>query len=164
MLADAEGNLAVVEHCDGQMRFEVRRGGGYLARGNNSRLLIQEKQAQTYPDRYEDAYKRSQAMEAAVARWYDELGAGLSQEDFLAHARAVLGSHDSPAGDGVGRLCRHGLVCRYTGLAVWTLSGMVFDVVHRRLFYTVGSACQNEWQRLDFAGSPLRLASLPAVI
>jgi hypothetical protein len=151
LLADREGTLAIVEHCEGQAAVAYYTDTGYAARGNNSALLIREKQAGISV--IHDCLERHRQMEEFLAGQLSTVRAG-EDRAFIEASRGLLSSHRG-APDEMGAICVHELKARGTRAPAVgpfmdgprrTVTGMIFDLQARRMLYTAGNPCASEWQ------------------
>jgi len=154
LLADATGNVAIVEQCEGKTAVADYSQVGYAGRGNNSSLLIRDKQASI--SIIHDCLKRQEQMEAFLKSQVGVLENGDGPR-FIESAKALLGSHaGSP--DQTGSICVHGLQVRGTrapaigrfGTApFWTATALVLDLRRREMLFSVKNPCQGEWRSLN---------------
>ena len=154
LLADINGNLAIVEQCEGKTSVADYSRVGYAGRGNNSSLLILDKQASISV--IHDCLERQEQMEEFLKGQVAVLEDG-DEFRFTQSAKAVLSSHANGP-DQMGSICVHGLQARGTrspavgpfrAEPLWTVTAMILDLRRRRMLYTVGNPCQAEWRSLN---------------
>ena len=154
LLADATGNLAIVEQCEGTTAVVDYSQVGYTGRGNNSCLLIRDKQASI--SIIHDCLSRQQQMEGFLKSQMAVLEDG-DESRFVSSAKVLLGSH-AGGPDQTGSICVHGLQVRGTRAPAigpfgtkpfWTATALVLDLQRRQMLFSVNNPCQGEWQSLD---------------
>lgn len=154
MLADASGQIAVFEHCNGQMQHQFYTEAGFTARGNNGLLVRYEEQAKLPAEVREDRETRYSAMLACMRETHAALCEGAVGAVAERNFKDMLSSHGHRGADGLGSICVHGLALpggrASSPLPNWTISGIIIDVTGRKMSYTVGNPCQSEWRVLQF--------------
>jgi hypothetical protein len=158
LLADADGHIAIVEHCEGNLNVAHQSRPGYVARGNNSELLAAE---QARIPVVQDSLARQRQMARFLETQISVLESG-DDDAFVRSGKALLGSHGGTE-EQFGSICVHGLRLRgarapAVGPAMdqpgWTCTGLIFDLDARRMDYTVGNPCTAEWRTLSLAYRP----------
>lgn len=150
MLADANGNIAVFEHCAGQMKHKYYTEQQFASRGNNGFLVIQDEQNKLSGDVQRDRNLRSENMADTLKKLITN---NTSYDEALDNLKKVLGSHSQDA-DQIGSICIHNHVLpgarASTHVAMSTVTAVILDVVRKKMLYTIEAPCKNKWYELDF--------------
>ena len=156
LLADATGNLVLIEQCEGKTAVADYSHIGYVGRGNNSMSLIRDKQAGISV--IHDCLARQQQMEAFLSTQVAVLESG-DESQFVESAKKLLGSHGGNS-DQLGSICVHGLKVRGTRAPAvgpfgtrpfWTSTALILDVRRGEMLFSVGNPCEGQWHKLDLA-------------
>lgn len=154
MFADANGEIAVFEHCDGQMNYQIYTAQGYTARGNNA-LIIQQGRQRELPELVQkDRNDRCSTMEKCVAEIYRQASQGLAKDQAIEMMKQAFSTHGPDGADKPGAICAHGMALAggrsSLPLPNWTLTAVVFDVIDRKMVYSIGNPCLGNWRELSF--------------
>lgn len=155
MLADANGTIAVFEHCNGQMHHKNYTMEKFTSRGNNGFLVIKDEQKNLPEAVQRDRNRRSEKMAETLKKIIDN---NLSQGEALDNLKGVLGSHNQSS-DQLGSICIHDYTLpgarASANAAMSTVTAVILDIVKKRMLYTRTFPCKNEWFEMDFFTSHL---------
>lgn len=158
LVADAAGELAVFEHCDGRAGHEWRSEAGYAARGNNGLCIyVAEQDRLPGPVRF-DRTERHRHMEETMAALSAQAGR-LTRAEMIAVLRETLAAHGPDGPERGGTICSHGVdggVRSNLPGPHYTLSAMIWDVGNRDMFYTDGYPCARPWHTLRLEPETVR--------
>jgi len=154
LMADAEGTVVVVEHCENQISHHFYQEG-YTARGNNGLLILKEEQAALPSYVQKDRETRRQKMEGVVADIRNDLPKGMRKEESLKRLKEVL-SWRGPQGDGgLGSICCINLQApgarTNSSASCTTNTAVIFDLIEKVMHYTRGNPSEMEWQTMKFS-------------
>jgi len=148
-LMDAAGGVAVVEHAEGQIGWEIAVASGSgplraIVRANDAELIDS-----ALPDGMKiDAYD---AEDRAVRR--ERMLGGLRSlplEDGLGRLKRWLGSHANPEGGQHGQICIHDYgndgQRSISHAAHHTETALIFDIPSRTMLYSEGAPCRQVWK------------------
>lgn len=154
ILADAGGRIGIFEHCCGEMSHQILSDGGFIARGNNGELVKVEEQCAIPELARADREQRALAMANCLQKLDIVARRASNEEPCLILMKEHLASHADGDGTQIGAVCAHGVVApggrSSSGWPYWTLTGVIFDSKNRRMIYSVGNPCHNEWKASSF--------------
>lgn len=146
MLADQRGNLAVFEHCAGEMNHRYYSEEGFVARGNNG-FLVKKGEQDQLPDRVkQDRERRYFKMESVLKAIIKD---SLKQAEILEALKQALASHDYHYDGQVGSICIHDQTLpgarASTHVPMTTITAIIFNVLEKKMYYTTAPPCQGDW-------------------
>lgn len=149
LLIDANGDIALLEQCEGNYKYRKFTDRGYCGRGNNSHWLIKDKQS--YLVIPLDSLPREKAMENFLKNVYENIPKGMNSEEIVRKAKSLLSQH-SESNDQIGGICIHGLKepgARLFGDASCnTLCAVILDIKELIMHYSLGFPCSENWKAL----------------
>lgn len=159
MLADADGNVAVFEHCGGQMNHHFYEG--IAARGNNGLLTVLEHQQKLPEEIKTDREKRCAQMHGCVSKLCEGINAGsLHKEEAIQRLKNILSDH-TDGGKAAGSVCIHGLELpgarANTSKPLSTVTALIFDITAKRMHFTTSPPCESNWYKMELLPSNLKV-------
>lgn len=160
LVADVSGAMAMFEHCNGRMAHRLYSEGGILSRGNDG-LLIWPEEQETLPDAVRDDRRlRRETMERSLTDVRAAIAAGEFDEAHLdGKLKSALSSHAQEGSVNLGSICAHGIEAPAARMPmhgeIWTMTGVIFDVVNGRMHYSLGNPCHGRWKSLTFSNYPI---------
>ncbi|WP_337100352.1 hypothetical protein [Paenibacillus sp. YIM B09110] len=150
VIADASGFIYVFEHCRGKVALQDASDTGYVARSNQSFLLFQEEQGRMAETTRKDREQRLEQAEGVLAELKRDEG-DITSAEVIDRLKLLVSMHRG-AGDEPGSICAHGLVKGRSNAAEphETMSGLLWDITGRTMYYTIGHPCRSEWKELRF--------------
>ena len=153
-MADANGNIAVVEHCEDRIAHHFYTEG-FTARGNNGLLILQEEQAALPEYVRLDRETRCQKMSETVQEIRDGLPRGMRKEEALKKLKEVLTWRGIDGDGGLGSICCEALrapgVRTNSAEPCSTSTAVIFDLVEKVMHYTRGNPAKAPWRTLGFS-------------
>jgi hypothetical protein len=152
-LMDEFGQMAVIEHAEGQIQFQLHENSGALnlysaVRANHAELIepIGVNEHRINADDIADRTVRCTQVQEVLSH--------LSANDWLQDMKNVLGSHRDPAFGQHGQICIHDLWNdgqRSIGLdSLSTRTALIFDISTRTMIYSEGLPCLQQWKSITF--------------
>lgn len=150
IIMDQQGCVGIVEHLNGQVHtaFYTTEKSTVFAFGNTASLGFLEAQQALPVTIQEDRLKRKETMRQQLEQLTHN---SLSEDLTQASLRQVLALHgDSP--EEIGSICIHhftlpGARANLQG-EMSTIAGIIIDVNHLSIDYSVGNPCQNQWRSI----------------
>jgi hypothetical protein len=146
MLADTDGTIAVVEHCNGEIKHQYNTEDGYASRGNNGVVAILDEQKRLPDDVKKDRFKRSEAMGDTLQNL---LNKKINQEEVIVKMKEILSSHRQKHQSEPGNICIHNYALpgarASTHFPLSTVTAVVYNLVDKKMYYTKTNPCQKEW-------------------
>ena len=154
LLADAEGKIALIEHCEDRIASKYYPEG-YAARGNNGFLILKDEQAGLPQAVRQDREVRCDRMRETVREIHDSVPRGMSKDDALNLLKETL-SWKGPKGDGgIGAICAVDLrvpgARTNSGAPCSTFTGVIFDLIDKVMHFTRGNPSENPWHTMTFS-------------
>lgn len=153
LLADATGEVAVLEHCEDRIESRVY-AEGFSARGNNGRLILLDEQARLPGHVREDRETRCDYMQNTLEMLHESIPRGMSKDEALDALKETL-SWKGPEGDGgVGSICALNL--RAPGARTnsaqpcSTRTAVIFDLIEKTMHFTRGNPNTFPWETMRF--------------
>lgn len=148
MFADIGGNIAVFEHCNGEMNHRYYNEEKYTSRGNNGYLTILKEQ-ENLPEKVKfDRSERANKMASALT---DILEKPVSEKDAINRMQLILSHNDN--NNEIGSICINNLVLpgarASTHLPLATVTAVIFSLTKRTMYFTKENPIHNQWYTLS---------------
>lgn len=146
IIVDENGIIRVFEHCRGQIAVETV--DQYAIRSNQAMCLYIEEQKNQSHEVKEDRQKRLAQAKSVLQELVHK---PQHVENVLLQLQRLLSSH-LDNGSELGSICAHGVKKGRSNTEEphHTMSGMIWHINERTMYYTEGNPCGNDWKFQSF--------------
>ena len=146
IIVDEKGTITVFEHCRGEIAVET--GELYAIRSNQAMRLFTEEQRKQSSDILNDRQLRLAQAKSVIQELVHKVQ---HVENVLLQLQRLLSSH-LESGNELGSICAHGVRKGRSNTEEphHTMSGMIWHINERKMYYTEGNPCENDWLTKTF--------------